>query len=180
MKTNTRTTPPFGHPFFVRRGVWSRVLSSPPYKGGEARFLAPGWFSLLFIFAFTISISAQVHTPEKGSAERKAILAALRSPVEKDLKQKIVFNVEHFNVSGSWAFLSGDPQNESGGRPNYRSTKYWEAVDAGAFDDNFFALLKKTGGKWKVVTYAIGCTDVCYLTWWKDHKAPKVIFPYTE
>jgi hypothetical protein len=180
MKKHLRTTLPVGHPSFVRRGVWNRALSSPPYKGGVARFLAPGWFSLLFIFAFAISISAQVHTPEKGSAERKAILEALRLPVEKDLKQKIIFNVEQFNVSGNWAFLSGDPQNASGGRPNYRNTKYWEAVDAGAFDNNFFALLKKTAGKWKVVTYAIGCTDVCYVTWWQDHKAPKAIFPYIE
>jgi hypothetical protein len=138
-------------------------------------------FIALFITLCAVASFAQtVHTPEKGSAERKAILAALRSPVEKDLKQKVVFNVEYFNVSGNWAFLSGDPQNESGGRPNYRGTKYWIAVDAGAFDNNFFALLKKAGGKWKVITYAIGCTDVCYLTWWKDYKAPKAIFSYTE
>jgi len=136
----------------------------------------------LFILGLTAvsSFAQSVHTPEKGSAERKAILDALRVPVEKELKQKIVFNVEHFNVSGNWAFISGDPQNESGGRPNYRNTPYWEAVKEGMFDNNFFALLKKTAGKWKVVTRALGCTDVCYATWWKDHKAPKAIFPYTE
>ena len=137
-------------------------------------------FIIFFLTALGIKTFAQVHTPGKGSAERKAILDALRVPVEKDLKQKIVFNVENFNVAGNWAFLSGDPQNESGGRPNYSRTKYQEALDAGAFDNNFFALLKKTGGKWKVTAYAIGCTDVCYLTWWKDYRAPKAIFPGTE
>jgi len=141
---------------------------------------------LLFIALFIAALSAvssfaqSVHTPEKGSAERKAIMDALRIPVEKELKQKIIFSVDHFSVLGNWAFLSGEPQNESGGKPNYRKTKYWEAIDAGAFDNNFFALLKKTGGKWKVTTYAIGCTDVCYLDWWKQYKAPKAIFPYTE
>jgi hypothetical protein len=120
------------------------------------------------------------YTPEKGSAERTAILNALRVPVERELKQKIVFNVENFKVQGNWAFLSGDPQNSKGGRPNYKNTPYQKAIDADMFDNNFFALLKKTGGKWKVVTYAIGCTDVCYATWWKDYKAPKTIFPYTE
>jgi hypothetical protein len=136
----------------------------------------------IFLVALgAVSAFAQaVHTPEKGSAERKAILDALRLPVEKELKQKIAFNVEHFKVSGNWAFLAGTPQNENGGRPNYRNTPYRDAVDAGAFDNNFFALLKKTGGRWRVVTHAIGCTDVCYLTWPKDHKAPKAIFPYTE
>jgi len=44
----------------------------------------------------------------------------------------------------------------SGGEPNYKNTKYWEAYKEGMFDNNFQALLKKTGGKWRVITYAIG------------------------
>lgn len=123
---------------------------------------------------------SQLHTPPKGSAERTAILAALRVPVERELKQKIVFAAEHFNVSGSWAFLGGDPQNTSGGKPDYRRTPYQKAIDADMFDNNFFALLRKKGGKWKVVHYDIGCTDVCYASWWRTYRAPKAIFPYTE
>ena len=135
--------------------------------------------SILFVLAFS-AFAQKVYTPEKGSAERTAILNALRVPVEKELKQKIVFNIENFNVQGNWAFLSGDPQDVDGNRPSYKNTPYQEAIEADMFDNNFFALLKKTGGKWKVVTHAIGCTDVCYVTWWKDYKAPKAIFPYTE
>lgn len=135
----------------------------------------------MVILVFACSVFAQkVYTPEKGSAERTAILDALRVPVEKDLKQKILFKIENFNVRGAWAFVSGEPQNERGGKPNYRGTVYQEGVEADMHDDNFFALLRKTGKKWKVVTYAVGCTDVCYANWWKDHKAPKAIFPYTE
>lgn len=126
------------------------------------------------------ALAQKIYTPEKGSAERTAILNALRAPVEKDLKQKIQFSVNEFRSSGAWAFLSGEPQTLAGERPDYRNTKYREAVEADMFDNNFFALLKKTGGKWRVVTYAIGCTDVCYATWWKDYRAPKAIFPYTE
>lgn len=138
-------------------------------------------FGVVFIlFLASISFGQKVYTPAKNSAERTAILDALRVPVEKDLKQKIQFSVSEFRSNGTWAFLSGEPQNSSGGRPNYRNTRYWEAVQSEAFDNNFFALLKKTGGKWRVVTYAIGCTDVCYADWWKRHKAPKTIFPYTE
>jgi hypothetical protein len=159
--------------------IKSVFLGSPPYKGGVARASVTGWFFLILIFAIS-SFAQSVHTPSKGSAERTAILNALRTPVEKELKQKIVFNVEHFNVSGNWAFISGEPQNSTGGRPNYRGTPYQKAVSADMFDNNFFALLKKTGGKWKVVTRAIGCTDVCYLDWWSKYKAPKAIFPYTE
>lgn len=125
--------------------------------------------------------SAQsAYTPEKGSPERKAILDALRTPVERDLKQKVVFVTDSFKVQGNWAFVSGTPQNTSGGQPDYSRTKYADQFDSGAFDNNFFALLKKTAGRWKVTTYAIGCTDVCYAYWWRRFKAPKAIFPYTE
>lgn len=130
---------------------------------------------------FAIALQAQTpYTPEKGSPERKAILDALRIPVERDLKQKVVFVVENFNVLGSWAFVSGTPQNANGGSPDYSRTQYADALDSGAFDNNFFALLRKTAGKWKVTTYAIGCTDVCYADWWRRYRAPKGVFPYTE
>lgn len=137
--------------------------------------------SLFAILILSCAVLAQkVYTPEKGSAERTAILDALRVPVEKQLKQKVQFSVGSFNVQGNWAFLGGVPQNANGGEPDYSKTKYNEAIDAGMFDNNFQALLKKTGGKWKVVTFEIGCTDVCYATWWKDYKAPKAVFPYSE
>jgi len=141
----------------------------------------------LFVFALlvsafgVISSSAQdLFIPEKGSAERTAILNALRVPVERDLKQKVVFVTDNFKVQGVWAFVSGTPQRSDGGAIDYSRTKFATAVNEGAFDNNFFALLKKTGGKWKVTTVAIGCTDVCYTDWWKRYKAPKAIFPYTE
>lgn len=136
--------------------------------------------SLLMTVMAVVVAAQAAYTPEKGSAERKAILDVLRVPVEKELKQKIVFVADNFTVQGTWAFIGGTPQTPAGGRPNYRNTVYWEAVASDAFDNNFFALLRKTGGKWRVVTKAIGCTDVCYADWWRRYKAPKSIFPYTE
>ncbi len=135
---------------------------------------------VLVIIAASLAAAQSVHTPEKGSPERKAILDALRIPVERELKQPIVFAADHFNVTATWAFLGGQPQAPGGGAPNYRGTPYQKAKAADMFDNNFFALLKKIAGKWKVVRYEIGCTDVCYADWWKRYKAPKAIFPYTE
>jgi hypothetical protein len=133
------------------------------------------------LFAFGVAVAGQsVYTPEKGSAERTAILNALRVPVERELKQKVVFVADDFNVTGNWALIGGRPQTASGGSPDYSKTRYRDAVDAGAFDNNVFALLKRTGSSWRVVTYAIGCTDVCYVGWWRRHRAPKAVFPYTE
>lgn len=137
------------------------------------------FFALSCLFSITTSItSAQnVYTPENGSAERKAILAALRVPVEKDLKQKIVFVVGDVKSNGNWAFIGGSPKRPDGGDPDLRGTMFEEYGDA--YDHNFFGLLRKTGGKWRVVTYAIGCTDVCWLDWDSQFKAPKAIFPDT-
>lgn len=135
--------------------------------------------TIIIAAAITVSAQEAAYTPEKGSPERKAILDALRIPVEKELKQKIVFVTDNFKVQGKWAFVSGTPQNPAGGRPDYRNTVYWDAFESDAFDNNFFALLRKTGSKWRVVIKAIGCTDVCYADWWRTYKAPKAIFPHT-
>ena len=136
---------------------------------------------VMIVAASAIALEAQsAYTPEKGSPERKAILDALRVPVEKELKQNIVFATDNFKVQGTWAFVSGTPQTAGGGRPDYRNTVYWDAFESDAFDNNFFALLRRSGGKWRVVAKAIGCTDVCYADWWRTYKAPKAIFPYTE
>jgi len=138
-------------------------------------------FAILLLLAVAIAAVAQTaYTPEKGSPERKAILDALRLPIERDLKQKVVFVADNFKVQGNFAFVSGTPQNSSGEDPDYARTKYADQVDSGAFDNNFFALLKKTAGKWRVTHYLIGCTDVCYADWWRRFRAPKAIFPYTE
>jgi hypothetical protein len=135
-------------------------------------------FGLFVVMFFSSLAFAQgVTTPAKDSALRKTIISALRVPVEKELKQKVQFSIEHLNVQGNWAFLDGAPQSMSGGEPNFKGTDYQKRINVDAFDNNIFALLKKTGGKWKVVTYMIGCTDVCYLPWAKDYKAPKAIFP---
>ncbi len=137
--------------------------------------------SVIFIFAFSSLAAAQsVTSPAKESAERKAILAALRVPAEKEFKQKVMFVADHFRVVGNWAFVGGEPQTPEGGQPDYSGTPYQEEKEADMFDNNSFALLNKRGGKWRVVTYAIVCTDVCYLDWVGMYKAPKSVFPYTE
>ena len=134
----------------------------------------------VILFLSCAAFAQSVTEPGKGSAERTAILNALRVPVEKALKQKVQFSVQTIKVRGNWAFVNGEPQNSSGEKPDYSQTEFQEAIDEGMFDNNFQALLKKTGGKWKVVTYAIGCTDVCWLGWDKEFKAPKAIFPNAE
>ena len=134
-----------------------------------------------FITASAIGLGAQtVEHPEKGSAERAAILDTLRPPVEQNLKQKVVFVINSVNVQGSWVFVDGRLRTPEGKVPNWKNTPYAQAASYGAQSDGISALLRRSGSGWKIMTYAIGCTDVCYADWWKRYKAPKAIFPYTE
>ena len=118
----------------------------------------------------------QPHAPAPGTAERKAIADALRVPVEKKLKKSVVFKIEHLKVLNGWAFLRGVPQRPDGKPMDYGDTSYRRQKELGMFDDGISALLKQEGGKWVVVTYNIGATDVVYLDWPKKYKAPPAIF----
>jgi hypothetical protein len=134
--------------------------------------------NLLLIVALAVSTAAaqKIYTPGKGSPERAAIFAALRVTVSKELKQSVSFLANDFKIQGNWAFINGQAQNPKGGAINWKITEYQSAIDDGVFDDNLSALLNKTGGKWRVVDHAIGCTDVCYLGWDTKHQAPSALF----
>jgi hypothetical protein len=43
-------------------------------------------------------------------------------------------------------------------------------------DNGIFALFKKTNGQWSLITHADFQTDVPIGCWWKEYKAPKIIF----
>lgn len=131
----------------------------------------------LFV-APAILAQSRAYTPDKGSAERKAITDALRVPVERKLKQGVIFKIDHLQVQTGWAFLLGTPRRPDGGQIDYRNTPYAEAVKAGAFDDGVVALLHKVGGRWRVVQYVIGATDVPYVDWDRRFHAPSAIFPH--
>jgi hypothetical protein len=146
-------------------------------KRGKLILLKRNTWYLLLIFAFSVTTAfAQgTDTPAENSPESAAVLKALSVPVSKDLKQNITFSTEKIKVQGNWAFVAGQAKNAEGGAPNWKLTKYQEFIDSGDFEDNLFALLKKTNGKWRVVTYMMNCHDVCYLDWDKRYKAPKAI-----
>lgn len=72
-----------------------------------------------------------VHTPAKGSAERKAILDGVRKHRKAPNE---LYTPRVFNVSGSWAYVAADDPSDPG-------------VDTSAFD----YVLHKSGKNWKVV-----------------------------
>src|SRR5262245_4391306 len=111
----------------------------------------------LVLLLATIPVLAQttVETPQPGSAMRKAILDALREPVEDDLGQPVKFKVDVLRVQNGWAFVRGVPQRPDGGAIDYSTTGFKEEWAQGAFDDGYCALLWKDGKVWRVIAYAI-------------------------
>jgi hypothetical protein len=122
--------------------------------------------------------------PGPGTAERKAILDGLRPAVERDLHQKVVFEVQNLNVLDGFAFLVGIPRSASVGKIDYSRTRYATELEDGLLDGGhdaqIFALLKLNGANWMVLTFVIGTTDVAYADWWRRFRAPKAIFPSNE
>jgi len=94
---------------------------------------------------YAVQAQDALHSPPAGSPERKAIMDALRIPVEKELKQNVVFVTQSLKVESGWAFLSGKPQQKNGKPVDYSITEYSGRVEDGMFDDNIFALLQRRG-----------------------------------
>ena len=95
-----------------------------------------------------------------ASTERKAVLDALRPAVEARLGPNIEFVVAHLRIEDGWAFVIVDPQRK-GGKP----IDGW-AIFGEHFDNmdglRTEAVLRRTKGRWRVVAWGIGATDVWY------------------
>jgi hypothetical protein len=126
-------------------------------------------------FAANLSAAEPVKTPPIGSPERKAIMDALRGPVEADLRQKVIFKVISLRMNSQWACMNATPLRPDSSRVDYRKTRYQEQIREGAFEDDVAALLKKVGGRWTVVTFHIGHTDPIWMGWDRQFGAPSAI-----
>jgi hypothetical protein len=143
-------------------------------------FTVPSLAVLITLFvAPAILAQGRAYTPDKGSAERKAITDALRVPVGKRVNRDVVIlKVDHLKVQDDWAFLLGMVRRPDGGPIDYPYTPYRDANKSGMFDDNVMALLHKVGGQWHLVRYMIGATAMTYLGWDRKFHAPQAIFPH--
>lgn len=124
----------------------------------------------------SVPSSGPMYTPGPGSAERKALMDALRPSVEKVLKQSVVFQVQTLHVLNGWAFFYGRPLQPNGRPVDYSRTPFAQEVKEGVFGDNVCALYHKVNGRWRVVASRVGSTDVAWETWDRDYHAPRAIF----
>lgn len=126
--------------------------------------------------ALTVGLStasAQLsRTPAAGSPERKAILDALRPTCERDLQQKVVFQVGLLNVAGDWAAVRVTPVRPDGGAIDYSKTRYKELDEEGAFDGEGEALLRRKGEAWTLLKWRFGASDTELSMWIESLGAP--------
>ena len=93
-------------------------------------------------------------------SQRKAVLDAMRPAVEAKLGPNVEFVVALLRIENGWAFVIADPRRK-GGKP----IDGW-AIFGEHFDNmdglRTEAVLKRTNGRWRVVDFGIGATDVWY------------------
>lgn len=96
--------------------------------------------ALLGIISCSMPIFSQardkLHTPPPGSAERKAILDALRRDYIQPHKGQLTFKVRYLKAHNGWAWIYADPQSSEAGD---------EFGETGGF------LLHITSDGWKVM-----------------------------
>jgi hypothetical protein len=108
--------------------------------------------------AFAALLALVVAAP--AATEHKAVLDALRPAVESKLGPNVEFVVQVIRVENGWAFVMADPQRKGGKAIDGRRIfgEDFENMDGLRVD----AVLQFKSGRWKVVDYGIGATDVWY------------------
>lgn len=110
----------------------------------------------------TVSAHAQAQTayePARGTQERKDLMNAIRPLVEARVAPPVEFVIDRLRVSGNWAFAIVSPQRPGGTPIDMSRTALREQAE---YMDNIttYALLMRAYGRWNIVDYAIGPTDV--------------------
>lgn len=118
---------------------------------------------------------------ERGDPLRTILLDTLRPEVERDLGQKIIFIVDLLRVQDDWAFATLAPRTPSGASIDFSRTHHAERQREGMLDgDTIYALLRRKGAGWQVVTWVIGPTDVTWAGWSEEYGAPDSLFGLPE
>jgi len=132
-------------------------------------------FCAVFLIAWAGFAAAQVvHEPAKGSAERAAVLDALRPAVESEMRGPVEFVVSVLRTTPKWAFVQVDPQHPGGKAIDIEDTSF--AGEGDMMDGlTVFALLRFQSGRWNLVEHVVGPTDVTYIGWAERFGAPPTV-----
>ncbi len=120
--------------------------------------------------------SAEPLTPPPGSAERRAVLDAVRPSMEAKIGPPVVFVVHVIQVWGDWAYVQAVPQRPGGVPIDWSRTRFKEDFEKDFMTDIVMGLLRNDGGKWTLVDFVLGPTDVFWESWVPKYRLPRQMF----
>lgn len=123
------------------------------------------WIALLALVACAGSALAEYYEPQRGTAERAAMMDAMRAHAEEQLGAPVEFVVYDLRVSGPMGFAAVYAQRPGGGEIDLYATPGFRdgTIDPEMMDGTSMqALLRKSGQTWVAVHWAIGPTDVWF------------------
>lgn len=121
-------------------------------------------------------VASHYYTPQKGSAERRAIMDAARVPVSADIGQTVIFRVSVLRTDGDWAYLQAEPRNPDGSALDWSRTRFAQDWAMDAMSDVIMVLLRRSGSGFQVVDRIIGPTDVAWYEWLGRYGLPEALF----
>lgn len=120
--------------------------------------------------------TAGIHTPPPGSADRVALMNALRGAVRNEIGGDVVFVVRELRSDGEWAFAVLEPTRPDGRRIAPETTPLYRRHGGDGLDGlRTEAIWRKERDHWQVFAHAVGATDV----WWTAYceRTPRDLMP---
>ena len=125
----------------------------------------------------SLVFAGSLYSPKRGDPLRKQLLDTIRTRVESDVRQRVLFVVTTINILDNWAYLAVDPVDLKGRPIDIKTTKY--ADDADMMDGlTTYSLLKYKNGRWSEVSFFTGPTDVSQLAWIDEYGISKTLLGF--
>ena len=141
--------------------------------------VSPGWIASvsLGLFLSACVLQSPVEEPAAGplSASPDELIDA---SLTDNLGRSLAVIVESRQSRENWLFLSGFITEDDGRDFDFSTSPYQSAIDTGAFENRFMALLQGVGGPedYTLLELSFGATDTPIDQWLEQYPVPAALF----